>query len=101
MLLPWQIVLFELIIEETCVIISIKKQEDYQTRFRMTFNELIWFAAQINMQRWRFFYGRMSIQSRLKQLRVVAPAGKITDSDKSVAKKISELSHTITSIMYQ
>ena len=31
MLLPWQIVLFELIIEETCVIISIKKQEDYQT----------------------------------------------------------------------
>ena len=70
-------------------------------KFRMTFNELIWFAAQINMQRWRFFYGRMSIQSRLKQLRVVAPAGEITDSDKSVAKKISELSHTITSIMYQ
>ena len=70
-------------------------------KFRMTFNELIWFAAQINMQRWRFFYGRMAIQSRLKLLRVVVPAEKITDSDISIAEKISELSQKITSIMYQ
>ena len=70
-------------------------------KYRMTFNELVWFAAQINMQRWRFFYGRMSIQSRLKLLRVVAPAEGIPDSDESIAEKISELSNKITDIMCQ
>lgn len=70
-------------------------------KYRMTFNELIWFAAQINMQRWRFFYGRMSIQSRLKLLKVVAPPERIPDSDVSIAGKISELSNKIISIMFQ
>ena len=70
-------------------------------KFKMSFAELVWFAAQINMQRWRFFYGRMSIQSRLKLLRVSAPAERIIDSNVCIGKKISELSSKIDEIMYQ
>ena len=33
-------------------------------KFKMTFNELVWFASQINVQRWRIFYARMAIKSR-------------------------------------
>jgi len=43
-------------------------------RFRMGFAELAWFAAQINMQRWRFFYARMAIKSRLERLVVSSPS---------------------------
>ena len=68
-------------------------------KYRMTFSELIWFAAQINMQRWRFFYGRMSIKSRLKLLKVVAPAEKIEDGETNIADKISELSNKIIEVM--
>ncbi len=70
-------------------------------KYHMTFNELIWFAAQINMQRWRFFYGRMSIQSRLKLLKVIAPTERIADSEVSIAGKITELSNKISAIMSQ
>ena len=70
-------------------------------KFRMSFSELVWFAAQINMQRWRFFYGRMSIQSRLKQLRVMAPAERIPDGNESIAGKIAKLSGKISELLYQ
>jgi SAM-dependent methyltransferase len=33
---------------------------------KMSVKELVWFAAQINLQRWRYFYGRQAILSRLK-----------------------------------
>ena len=69
-------------------------------KYRMTFSELVWFAAQINMQRWRFFYGRMSIKSRLRLLKVVAPSQKIEDVGESIAEKISELSGKIVEIMH-
>lgn len=69
-------------------------------KYRMTFSELVWFAAQINMQRWRFFYGRMSIKSRLRLLKVVAPSQKIEDAGESIAEKISELSGKIIEIMH-
>ena len=36
-------------------------------KYRMSFSELVWFAAQINMQRWRFFYGRMAIAKKTKK----------------------------------
>lgn len=68
-------------------------------KYRMTFSELVWFAAQINIQRWRFFYGRMSIKSRIKLLKVVAPPEKIEDGNDSIAEKISELSDKIFEIM--
>ena len=69
-------------------------------KYQMSFSELVWFAAQINMQRWRFFYGRMAIQSRLKLLKVDAPVAKIPDGSVSIAGKITQLSNQILDIMY-
>lgn len=68
-------------------------------KYKMTYSELAWFAAQINMQRWRFFYGRMAIQKRLKQLKLNAPDHKIEDGKSSIAQKIHELSRTFLNIM--
>ena len=50
-------------------------------RFAMTFRELIWFAGQINMQKWRFFYARMAIKSRIthEEFRVEAPPARLED----------------------
>ena len=68
-------------------------------KYKMSYSEMAWFAAQINMQRWRFFYGRMAIQKRLKQLKLTAPSKKIEDGENSIAKKICELSGTFSNIM--
>ncbi|MCM1385746.1 MAG: N-6 DNA methylase [Bacillus sp. (in: Bacteria)] len=68
-------------------------------KYKMTYSEMVWFAAQINMQRWRFFYGRMAIQKRLKQLNLKAPSQKIEDGENNIAKKIMELSGTFSGIM--
>lgn len=68
-------------------------------KYQMTYYEMAWFAAQINMQRWRFFYGRMAIQRRLKQLILTAPPKKIKDGENSIAEKINKLSATFSSIM--
>jgi type I restriction enzyme M protein len=59
-------------------------------RFKMGINELIWFAAQINAQRWRFFYGRMAIKSRLERLEITSPSQIIENSNISVKKKFTE-----------
>lgn len=56
-------------------------------------------TSKINMQRWRFFYGRMAIQKRLKQSNLIAPPSRIEDGGNSIAKKISELSGTFSKIM--
>lgn len=45
----------------------------------MTLAELIWFAGQINSQRWRFLYGRMAIRSRLNRLEVDPPPDTLPD----------------------
>lgn len=68
-------------------------------KYKMTYSEMAWFAAQINMQRWRFFYGRMAIQKRLKQLSIKAPAQKIEDTNSNIANKIKKLAGTFSSIM--
>lgn len=68
-------------------------------KFKMTYSELAWFAAQINMQRWRFFYGRMAIQKGLKQLNIKAPDRKIEDGNSSIASKIKGLSGTFSGIL--
>ena len=68
-------------------------------KYKMSFNELVWFAAQINMQRWRFFYGRMAILKRLKQIRLYAPAQEIKDTGKTIAQKVKELSRKLNHIM--
>lgn len=68
-------------------------------RYNMTYSELVWFAAQINMQRWRFFYGRMAILRRLKQLRLCAPKERIPDGPNSIADKIRILSDKVSDLM--
>ena len=68
-------------------------------KYKMTFSELVWFAAQINMQRWRFFYGRMAILKRLKGIKLVAPKSRIEDTDKTISEKVAELSEKVTAIL--
>ncbi len=59
-------------------------------KFKMSFNEMLWFATQINIQRWRFFYGRMAIKSRLERLKIAAPNEEILDSGNTVYNRINE-----------
>jgi type I restriction enzyme M protein len=40
-------------------------------RYAMTSAELLWFAAQINANRWRFHYGRMAILPRIRAISLV------------------------------
>ncbi len=70
-------------------------------KYNMSYEELVWFAAQINMQRWRFFYGRMAILKRLKQIKLTAPLMPLTDGGKSISEKVSELSTKVIDIMKQ
>lgn len=59
-------------------------------KYKMNFNELIWFASQINAQRWRFFYGRMAIKSRLERLEITSPPSYLKELDFTIAEKIKE-----------
>lgn len=68
-------------------------------KYEMTFSELVWFCAQINMQRWRFFYGRMAIQKRLKDLVLETPPGPISDTGASIHEKVRDLSKKVRDLM--
>lgn len=68
-------------------------------RYNMNYSELVWFAAQINMQRWRFFYGRMAIQKRVKNMRLSVPKQKLQDASFSIADRIGELAGKVTELM--
>lgn len=57
-------------------------------RYKMNESDLFWFAAQINLQRWRFFYARMSIKSRLQRLVITAPVNALNTHEISLAKRI-------------
>lgn len=70
-------------------------------KYAMTYSELVWFAAQINMQRWRFFYGRMAILKRLKQIKLTAPNCQLSDGNVTIAEKVSALSGKVIDIMKQ
>lgn len=59
-------------------------------KFKMSFNDLVWFASQINAQRWRIFYARMSIKSRLEQLEITSPPKRLTDKGKTIAERVIE-----------
>jgi len=59
-------------------------------KYKMTFNELLWFATQINIQRWRFFYGRMAIKSRLQRLEIASPRLQRNDTGDSVYNRIDK-----------
>jgi hypothetical protein len=60
-------------------------------KFKMTLNELLWFATQINIQKWRFFYGRMAIKSRLERLEITSPSVYIADTGKSIYDRALKL----------
>ncbi len=64
-------------------------------KYKMSFNELVWFASQINAQRWRFFYGRMAIKSRLELLEITSPPSFIKDSGKTIESKIKEFKNNL------
>ncbi len=68
-------------------------------RYHMTFAELAWFAAQINLQKWRFFYGRMAIKKRLFGLRLNAPPRSLPDVGISIAGKIRKLSAEMDNVL--
>lgn len=54
-------------------------------RYTMSVRELLWFAAQINVQRWRFFYARMAIKSRIQRLTLEVPATALPDAGSDLA----------------
>jgi len=60
-------------------------------KYKMSFNELLWFAAQINAQKWRFFYGRMAIMTRLRKLVISSPHARLEDNDLSIQRRIAQL----------
>lgn len=64
-------------------------------KFRMNFKELCWFAAQINSQKWRIFYARMAIKSRLEKTRVFAPDTPLIENQDNddIAKKLNIFRH--------
>jgi hypothetical protein len=64
-------------------------------KYKMSLNELCWFAAQINIQRWRFFYGRMAIKSRLSDLVICSPAERLPDKGESIFERIANLKITL------
>ena len=66
-------------------------------RFAMSVRELVWFAAQINVQRWRFFYARMAIKSRLAapDFRVQSPPAALPDTGPSLAQRLQSVRATL------
>lgn len=64
-------------------------------KYKMGFEDLVWFASQINAQRWRFFYARMAIKSRLLRLEITSPPEKLSDSDRSIFEKVAEFRHNL------
>jgi hypothetical protein len=59
-------------------------------RYRVGWRDLLWFAAQINAQQWRFFYARMAIKSRLERLVVSTPPPPQAECSFDLAARIRE-----------
>lgn len=59
-------------------------------RYKMGFNDLVWFASQINAQKWRFFYARMAIKSRLERLEIISPSHRLKDTGDKIDKRVQE-----------
>ena len=67
-------------------------------KFKMNINQLIWFAAQINSQQWRFFYGRMAIKSRLERLEVTSPNKEIENAIINIKDKFTLFKKTLNNV---
>jgi hypothetical protein len=64
-------------------------------KFNMSFNELVWFASQINAQRWRIFYARMAIKSRLEQLEITTPPHRIKDKGGAIYERANRFKNKL------
>jgi hypothetical protein len=60
-------------------------------RYRMSFADLLWFTAQINAQKWRFFYARMAIKSRIERLFVTSPPDRNANTGLDIGKNVRDL----------
>jgi hypothetical protein len=58
---------------------------------KMNMMELIWYSAQINMQSWRFSYGRLAIKQRVKILELI----KFNLNDSKISKIEFELNKNL------
>lgn len=58
-------------------------------KYQMSLSELLWFVAQINRQRWRFFYARMAIKGRIAALEISAPPSPLIDTGKTVFERVT------------
>ena len=67
-------------------------------KFKMTFNELVWFASQINAQRWRIFYARMAIKSRLEQLEITSPPHRLKDKGDSISCRVKSFKQKLVEL---
>jgi hypothetical protein len=63
--------------------------------YDMSTRELIWFAAQINRQRWRFNYARMAIKGRLAELVVKSPARRLPDEAPHLVDNVRHFRDTL------
>jgi type I restriction enzyme M protein len=59
-------------------------------KYNMTFKELVWFAAQINLQQWRFFYARMAIKSRISRLIVESPDARLHNDEFEIHNRVND-----------
>ncbi|GHU16091.1 hypothetical protein FACS189441_8200 [Betaproteobacteria bacterium] len=59
-------------------------------RFRMSVREMVWFATQINLQRWRFFYSRQTIKRRIENeyFKISSPTTNLPDGVSPLATKL-------------
>lgn len=67
-------------------------------RFSMTIPELLWYVSQINYQKWRFHYGRMAIQSRLRNLRI-DPYPNEFEGDLNLIQCLRQFSNQVSELM--
>ncbi|MHB1673621.1 MAG: HsdM family class I SAM-dependent methyltransferase [Acidobacteriaceae bacterium] len=67
-------------------------------KFAMSLNEMVWFACQINFQRWRFFYGRMAIKSRLERLLIASPTKQIEDRGEGIRERLTHFHETLIAL---
>lgn len=67
-------------------------------RFDMSLSELSWFATQVNLQRWRFFYARMSIKSRISQLAVESPGERMSNTESPLAERLRQFRDSLNEL---
>lgn len=69
-------------------------------KYKMSLNELLWFIAQINRQRWRFFYARMAIKGRITKLEVSAPPEALVDTGKTVFERVRDFREQLEELIH-